>query len=522
MDLLRPYQEQAVNQLREVLRSGKRCPILVSPTGSGKSVTLGKVISLVVDNGKKVLWLVHRRNLVFQMKGVLEDYFGIKAGVIMAGIEPALDELVQLATLQTYSRRIELGYFSENKICFDPDIIIIDECHRSCSKSYQDILSHYPDKIVIGTTATPLRADQRGLGEVYDSIVDVIGVKELVDLGYLSPMRYFAPVQIDLEGVRTAMGDYIIKDLDGKLNKTKLIGDIVENWLRIAEGRKTIVFAVNVKHSKAICEEFNKQGVKAEHLDAHSKDDEREDVFRRMQNGDITIICNVALYQEGLDVPNVACIVFARPTKSLGLFRQCGGRGMRIADGKLYCIFIDHGNALEEHGLLDWEIEWSLDGRERAWPKPSREKTDKLVKCCACHKVFEGSNTCPDGGTKVRSYGKKILTVEAELEEIDEKKKSVSVTDKRVYLGMLKTYVSNKGWNPKAVNAKYRGKFGVWPHSSIRDVAPIEPDMAFLNMMKSDMIRYFKGKEKADSMAKEGLKRGGELAEKHRFQSSQG
>ena len=796
MEILRDYQLKSVESLRDVLRSGKRRPILVSPTGSGKSVTLGNVISLVNGNGKNVLWLVHRRNLTFQMRDTLKKFFGIDVGIIMAGVETDLENNVQLCTYQTFSRRMNLGYFNKNKVLIDPDIIIVDECfagdtlistpmgekridimrcgdivynqfgvgvvksifstmaktdlylleiengktikctgdhpvftkdgwkevrkldkgedlfsikgmsllwksvlpsekgeyffknrktnqensirmcmekaeilldilckedgksyerqsgspahegyiekdktssykkrgeravatfatisnsscfrgrlgirgectnqkreriwlsdllqdrcsqsrendrdrnrrefscydckekgrcekdrishfprvvnisniqrkgitpvfnlrvsghpsyfangiavhncHRSISKSYQDILERYKDKITIGTTATPMRFDGRGMGEVYDSIVDVTSVKELTDKGYLVPVRYFVPSQVDLEGVRTSMGDYMVKDLEGKMVKTKLIGDIVENWLKLAENRKTIVYAVNVKHSKAICEAFMSQGVDAEHLDARSSDDERDAVFENVQNGRTTVVCNVALYTEGLDIPSVSAIVIARPTKSMGLYRQMAGRGLRPAKGKNDVILLDHGNVIETHGLLDWEIEWSLDGKKKAWNKPKREKTEKLVKCRACHQVFMGSNVCPDCGTKVKSFGKKIMTVEAELEEIEGKQK-FSMAEKRQWYGMFKWQARSKGYQDGWVSHKFKEKFGVWPNS-LKDTAAIEPNDEFRNWMKYQIIKWVKRKKKEE--AKEKLQRGGELAESYRLQSS--
>ncbi len=510
----RYYQESAIPKLKESLLAGNKRPIMVLPTGGGKSLIFGQIISNAIDKGNTILWIVHRRNLVFQMRDVLKDHFDIDAGIIMSGIDSDTEKPVQLSTIQTYGRRIKKGFFASDKFFVDADLILIDEGHRSLAKTYRDVIDLYENKIVMACTATPMRLDGRGMGEVYDSIVNIAGVKELVDAGYLSPMRYFAPVQLDLEGVRTAMGDYVVKDLDGKVNKTKLIGDIVENWLKIAEGRKTIVFTVNVKHSKAICAEFNRVGVAAEHLDARSTDEERDLVFAKMECGEIDVICNVALYQEGLDVPQTSCIVFARPTKSLGLLRQCGGRGMRIAKGKKDCIFLDHGNALEEHGLLDWEIEWTLDGKKKAWSKARQEDTESLVKCRACHKVFQGSKVCPDCGTEVKSFGKKILTVEAELEEINAKEKDkFSNADKRRWYGMFKMQCKTKGYAPGWIAHKYKEKFKVWP-KNMKDVTPIEPDITFKNWMKYQNIKWVKSKN--NKKAKEGLNRGSELIEKYK------
>ena len=276
---LREYQIRAIETLRTILRSGKKRPVLVLPTGAGKSVIFGQMIANILNNGKTVLWIVHRRNLVIQMQAVLKDHFGIEAGIIMSGIESDTDQPVQLCTIQSFIRRMDLSIFDVNRFRIDADIVLIDEGHRSIAKSYSKVIEYYKDRIIIACTATPMRADGRGLGEVYDSIADIVGIKELTKDGYLVEARYFVPGHINLQGVKTAMGDYVIKDLDGKVNTTKLIGDIVQNWLKLAENRKTIVYAVNVKHSKALRDEFVKNGVAAEHLDAHSTDEERDDVF---------------------------------------------------------------------------------------------------------------------------------------------------------------------------------------------------------------------------------------------------
>lgn len=509
---LRDYQIRAIEKLREVLRFGKRKPVMVLPTGGGKSVIFGQIIANIIENGKKVLWIVHRRNLVHQMKETLQDHFDIEAGIVMAGEEPDVDKKVQLCTVQTLSRRMMLDAFEYNPFMINADVVLIDEGHRSISPTYRKIIKCYEDRIIMACTATPMRADGRGLGEVYDSIVEIASVEELTNNGYLSPARYFAPVTIDLDGVKMAMGDYVLKELDKRVNKKKLIGDIIENWLKLAENRKTIVFAVNVKHSKALRDEFLRNNIQAEHLDARSSDDERNAVFDRMQRGDTTVICNVALYQEGLDVPDVGCIVMARPTKSMGLYRQCCGRGLRPFPGKNDTLILDHGGVIEEHGLLDWPIEWTLDGKERAWKKPKREKVEKLVKCRACHKVFTGARICPDCGTPVMSFGKKIETIEAELEET-EKNQKASSAEKRKWYGMLMWYCREKGYKEGWTYWKYKEKFKVEPHHSIKDTTFIEPDQEFKNWIKHLNIKYAKRKKK--EQAEITAKRGGELAEQY-------
>jgi len=356
---LRDYQTGAILELRNFIKLGLKKVIMALPCGAGKSIIFGQIIKNALEKDKTILWLVHRRNLVFQMRDVLKE-FDIECGLIMSGITSETKLPVQLCTIQTLGRRLKLADPFSNRFFIDADLVLIDEGHRSISKTYLDIIKLYQDKIIISCTATPMRSDGRGMGEVYDAIADIAGVKELTKSGYLSPARYFVPATPDLKGVKIAMGDYVVKQLEKKINKTKLNGNIVDNWLKNGEDRSTIVFCVNVKHSIAVCEEFNKQGVSAEHLDAKSTDEERDDVFRRMENGDTRVICNVGLYQEGLDVPSVSCVIMARPTKSMGLYRQCLGRGLRVFPGKTDTLIFDHGGTIEEHGFLEDEIMWHL------------------------------------------------------------------------------------------------------------------------------------------------------------------
>jgi DNA repair protein RadD len=490
--MLREYQTEGMEKLREQLRNKKKRPVMVLPTGGGKSIIFGQVIKNVMENGKRVLWLVHRRNLVTQMQDTLLDHFGIDAGIIMAGIEPALEMPVQLCTVQTYYNRLKLDEEKYNPFFIEADVVLVDEAHRSVSPTYTYVLDHYRDKIIMGCTATPMRADQRGLGEVYDSLVDIIGVKELQEQGHLCKARYFAPSDPDLDGVQVRGGDYVLQELDQVMNNTVIVGDVVENWLKSGENRKTIVFAVNVKHSIALRDEFIKQGVAAEHLDARSKDDERQAVFDRMERGETRVICNVALYQEGLDVPSISCVVMARPTKSLGLWRQCAGRGLR--PGKEDLLIFDHGNVIAENGFLDDPIVWSLDGKKKAWDHKREEKEKQPVQCTVCAYVFEGGRHCPECGSPVRSYGKKIQAIDAELEELREAKKA-DVAMKRRWYGMFRAYQIEKGYKEGWIANKYREKFKVWP-KGFKNVMPIMPDQEFRNWMKHTHIKWRKMREK--------------------------
>ncbi|HIP38990.1 MAG TPA: DEAD/DEAH box helicase [Desulfocapsa sulfexigens] len=493
---LRQYQKDAVLQTRDAISSGYKRPLIVAATGAGKTIIYGDIIRRAVEKGNKCLFLVHRRNLAHQFRETIENEFYIGCGIIMAGEEFESGLSVYCSTIQTYSKRMDLYELEFNQFWIDADIILTDESHASVSATYRKVLDAYRDKIIIGCTATPVRADGRGLGAVYDKLLDVAGTKRLTDEGFLSPVRYFAPREIDLSKVKEQMGDYQKKSLARVVDRPKIIGDIVDSWLKLAEGRKTIVFAVNVAHSRHLAEAFNHVGVGAIHLDAKSADDERASAFAKMENGVIKIICNNLLYVEGMDVPDVSCIVMARPTKSIGLYRQAVGRGMRLSKDKEDLIVIDHGNVVREHGFVTDEIEWILDDKEKAWTKKQKPKEKRPVKCRSCHEIFESASKCPVCGTEVRSFGKPVEAADGELEELTDKKKPATLHEKRIFLGMLKYYVKENGKNHKMVYGAYRGRFGVWPSPKVNNVSPIKPDQLFKSYMLHQRIKYARSMEK--------------------------
>lgn len=490
---LREYQIDVKNGVRDRIRLGDKRIIVHAGTGAGKTVIAASIIQDAKAKGSSVLFLANRRELIFQAVDTLEKS-GVSCGVIMAGEEPDFSKDVQVASMQTYVRRMDLAESEFNQWWHKANIVIVDECHSAISPSYRKILDEYDGTVSIGLTATPCGSQGRGLGEYYQSIVSAISVEELIKQDFLVPCRYFAPSKPDLEKIKMVAGDYDKKELGRRV--TPLIGDVFLNWARVAGGLQTIIFAVDVKHSISIKDEFEKHGISMVHVDAKTPKDIRKDALDDLKSGRIQVITNVGILTHGFDYPEAGCIILARPTKSLSLYLQMAGRGLRPAPGKSEVVILDHGGCIEEHGLIEWDRAWSLDGKNRAWSKPSREKTEKVVKCRACHLVFEGSNTCPECGTVVITFGKKIPTIEAELEELDAKKVKYTSLEKRQYLGMMRHWVDEKGYNSKMILAKYRTRFDCWPGNGISDVGPIEPNLTFLNLMKHDFIRYAKSKQK--------------------------
>jgi len=183
-------------------------------------------------------------------------------------------------------------------------------------------------------SATPCRSDGRGLGNYFDTLIEGPSVADLTPK-WLVPTIYYAPTEPDLKGVRVQAGDYQINALSKRMNRDDLVGDIVSTWFKFGEGRRTICFAIDVPHSRHIQEEFVKAGVKCEHLDAKTPKADRDNILDRLASGETQVVVNVGIISEGYDCPIASCIILARPTKQLGLYRQMAGRGLRPAASPL-------------------------------------------------------------------------------------------------------------------------------------------------------------------------------------------
>lgn len=417
---LRAYQSEAIEETWTHIQAGSRRIIVKAPCGAGKTVISSFMIKTSIANNHPVLFLAHRRELIDQSSNKL-DGLGIFHGVIMANHPrraPALP--VQVASIQTLVRRL------------DPDkrppakLIVVDEAHLSLAPSYLKILEHYPEAVVIGLTATPKRADGRGLGEIYDKIVHVSTIKKLTAEGYLVPSRVWAPSRPNLDAIKISKGDYDEKDLDKLINRADLVGDIVKHWKNLAGNRQTVVFAVNIAHSKAIRDSFLAAGIKADHVDGTTPADERAKILSDLASGAIQVVSNVGVLTEGWDCPPVSCCVLARPTMSENLFLQMVGRVLRLFEGnatiakKLFAMILDHAGCVFEHGLPDADREYSLDGKPKR-KKKEKDKAIKVLMCKVCFATFEPGNTeCPQCGEQLPKPKKSEMKTDDEgsLEEI--------------------------------------------------------------------------------------------------------
>jgi superfamily II DNA or RNA helicase len=387
---LRTYQLEAIQNAREALRKGQKRIILHAPTGAGKTLIACEIIKSAVGKGKRVLFLAHRKELIDQAVAKLDDA-EIPIGIIMRKhwrTDPGAP--VQVASVQTLIRRqVE-----------EDDLIIIDETPLALAKSYMDIVKQSPLATVVGLTATPVRLDGRGLGEIYQQIIPVRSVHELIDDGFLVPIVHYAPKRPMLGGISMSQGDYNAHELEEAIDQPDLVGDIYSHWQKLASDRQTIIFCVSIEHSKNIAAQFQAKGVRFAHIDGTMPGWERDRIFEDLASGALQGISNVGICCEGYDNPSISCIVLARPTKSLALFLQQAGRGLRPYKGKRDCVILDHAGCAYDPdlGLVDEIREWSLEGRKRK----SKEAQDKVPTVKICEKCFAAyaatARKCPQCG----------------------------------------------------------------------------------------------------------------------------
>ena len=405
---LRPYQVDAVDRIRDSIRGGNKRICVCLPTGGGKTILAAHVAQQTIEGGKRVLFLAHRRELIrqpfcrFVGAGIEPD----RIGIILAGVQsgpstmfPAATDAemwdgyarrrppapVQIASIQTLSRRKAPP----------ADLIVIDEAHRTLSKSYVDLLEQYPNAIVLGLTATPRRSDKRGLGEVYQDMVVVAQYRDLVASGSLvEPRVWTVPRLPDLSNVRTKGEDYDPTQLDAAVNKSELIGDLVSHWQQHGNGAPTFAFAVSVAHSKRIAEAFVNAGIAAAHVDGETPTAQRDDTFARLASGDLQVVSGCDVFTEGVDVPCVKTVILARPTKSLRIYLQAVGRGSRPHENGHPFVVLDHSGCALEHGLPQEDRQWSLDPPKRRRPGVAPTKT-----CPQCYAVLPAAcPVCPECG----------------------------------------------------------------------------------------------------------------------------
>lgn len=437
-----PYQIKLINEARNSLAKGNQSVLLVSPAGSGKSVVIAEITRLAVEKGGHVLFMVHRKELVDQIKETFKA-----------------DEIdLTHTTIMTVGRiKNRLGKLPK------PSLIITDETHHALAKTYRTIYDHYSGVTRLGFTATPWRLSGEGFKDVYDDMVEGPTVKWLIDHHYLAPFTLYGYNADTSMLKKSSTGDYTTKSMDDFASHI-IYGDVIKEWREKVDGQKTIVYCHSIEFSKQVAQAFNEAGIPAMHADSKTPAAERDQIMNDFKNGKITVLCNVDLISEGFNVPDCSCVVMLRPTQSLVLYIQQSMRCMRYQPGKQATI-IDHVSNYENFGLPDADREWKLEDRNKKKGGGGGQSTRTCDKCFAVIPI--SCRTCPVCGAELETESTELINDKAvHLTEIKNFKPLTTnylVTKKPAELNSMQelyAYAEAKGY--KRGWTWYQGKQRGW------------------------------------------------------------
>jgi len=496
ISVLRPHQEKALEELRHAVGVLKKhAPLIMAPTGAGKTVLAAAVVEGAMRKGNKVCFTVPAISLIDQTVEAFGREGITEIGVIQAD-HPLTDwsKPVQVASVQTLSRRVRKPIV---------DVVVIDEAHRMFAVVNKWIKAAGWENVpFIGLSATPWA---KGMGKYYDHLIQASTTAELIDEGYLSKFRVFAPSHPDLSGVKIRAGDYAEDQLSAVMQDSALVADVVSTWCDKGENRPTLCFAVDRAHARVLCEQFKASGVPAEYQDAFTEPDERRDIERRFRKGITKVVCNVGTLTTGIDW-DVRCIILARPTRSKMLYVQIIGRGLRTAPGKEDCLILDHSDTTLKLGFVT-DIAGGLDDGKPAGPAAAKLKEEPLPKECKSCGLLKPPKTpiCPGCGHKAERPST-VVDADGELVELSHRRRPSKVREYTmaekqqwystfIAIGMSRGY--KKGW----ALAKFKDKFGVWPHHSMHDHPASVYNEEAQRWEHSRRIAWAKSKKRAEQHA---------------------
>lgn len=395
----RDYQQNLHNGIHTEWDRGAQNVCAVAPTGGGKTVVMSG-ITKAWDQGNTIC-IAHRKELVGQIAmalaadGVPHQVFGppamikycisrqrLKLGTHMVSSN-ARTIVASVDTLRAPGRSTEVERFRHQI-----GLWIIDEGHHLLEDNkWGKVAALFPNSKGLGVTATPCRADGKGLGRdthgVYDALVEGPTMRELIRRGYLCEYKIYAPLTYMplTEDDVSAGGDYSPAKLKAASKNSMIVGDVVESYRKFCNGKRTVVFATDLETAANMRMKYTAAGFDAAVVSSESSNEARADVLDKFERGDIKIVINVDLLGEGFDCPGIECVIFARPTESYGLYCQQFGRALRILEGKLFAVIIDHVGNVVRHKLPDAPRIWSLDAKEKN-PRMSEDEDSIPLRYC--------------------------------------------------------------------------------------------------------------------------------------------
>lgn len=450
---LRPYQLSVIERAAEERRRGNRIIVIQASTGAGKTTIAASIVKRALAKNSRSLLIAHRRKLVDQISGRLEE-FEINHGILMRGEMTYGQASVQVASRDTLLSRCVRNQW----IGLPPaDLVIIDEAHHAADPQcgYREMLENYPQATVLLLSATPVGPDGRGLGPWAQAIVCAAPTSELIEGGFLVPVKVFAPDR---------------KVTRGKA-KRGIAGDLVESWKQYGENQPTVLFTSRVQHSLDAVAQFNEAGIPAAHVDANTDDYARESAFEGIANGRLKVLSNVGIIGEGVDVPELGCCQLYCEVGGRVRFLQAIGRVMRPSAGKTHGILIDHSGAVFRHGFPDEDTEWTLEGNvDEAFSKRKEAGlTEQVHYCKPCEMLFKGL-TCPQCGKMPQKPPRSIFAAppventDELLIEAERNGTGVYSRDEKVkhWLRCCGVAANRNGTFGQAA-AIYKQKYGDWP-----------------------------------------------------------
>lgn len=441
--VLRDYQEKIIADLREAYRQGFRAPLVVSPTGSGKTRTFAFLSERLCFSRKRLVIMVHREELVAQISAALNDA-GVPHGLILAGSLYDVRLPVHVASVQTLVNRLD-------RIAV-PDYVIGDEGHHFLPKTmWGKCILHWqaenPALKINLWTATPERLGGEGLGEMCDTMILGPTTGELIERGFLSPYRLFAPrTQLDFSGVTSRGGDFAKNEISAAMDKPKITGDAVMHYRKLCDGAPSVAFCASVEHAHHTAEQFRAIGYTAAAVDGKMDKHERRRVMDDFSRGRLHVLTSADIVSEGVDVPGLVGAILLRPTQSVALYLQQVGRALRTAPGKECAYIIDHVSNSARHGLPDDPREWSLFGTAKGKKKSDAPGCRQCPKCYAISPL--AAQKCRDCGAPFPVKERVIEQVDGELTEIEVarmKREAVETQAKAKSLDDLKALAKQLG-----------------------------------------------------------------------------
>lgn len=491
---LRPYQQQALDDIRDSVRGGVRRLIVQAATGAGKTKLAAAIVEGSLAKGNRMAFCVPSISLVDQ---TVESFYaeGIRdIGVIQANhLMTDWSKPVQVCSIQTIQKR---GFP-------EAQVVIFDEIHR-LHEAHKIWIKH-PDwqgVPMIGLSATPWT---KGLGKYFESLLIAATTSDLIEQGYLSKFRVFATGHPDLSEVRTVAGDYHEGELSGAMQKGELTADIIRTWTEKWGKDKTLCFGVDKAHAKSIQERFEFAGISCGYQDADTTADERREIKRKFHNGTYQVVSNIQTLTTGVDW-DVRCLILARPTRSEMLYVQIIGRALRTAPGKDYALILDHSDTTAKLGFVT-EIHHDTLNDGKPAEKAAVEKKEPLPKECTNCAYLKPPKTkiCPNCGheTVIRS---EIMECDGELVEFSPQGKAKSVRrkpeefteqEKRQFFAELKSYAITHEYKPGWAALKFKEKFHAWPPRYFENTPPapiLSPTVSL--WIRSRQIAYAKSKQR--------------------------